>query len=416
MRLHLRTRPQRATAGAIVLVLLLALTYLGTRAALGAFSPDYRVAVNVGQLGQGIVTGSDVKMRGVLVGEVGEISLNDDLEALVELILEPQYQVPQRATFDVSAKTLLGEKQIDVLFDGPVDEGPFEEQGAMIDSPARVVEFQDVLAELNELFEAIDPEDLAVLIDDGIGAFDGQGEVIAAAVDEGARAVDLSSSLLEDQVPATRDLALVAETLGSEGAAFNRLASETTAGLPTLTDNQVELRGLLDDLVAFADVLDATLTVDRANLDRLIISGDSVTRMLFAYQPEVGELIQGLHSYTFKFPEGFRHPAIDGQAAGFLIFIREEGLEGTLCDTLPAPLTQDMPMCADRPDGAGLLPPPPDGLPDLPLPDLPLPGVPGAAAPHAPLFTLPLPDGFLTPDVPQRNGIDSLLEATLRGL
>lgn len=398
------TTTAKAVAGSVALLAMLAFGYLGAQYGLGAYDDDYRVSVVLGELGQGIVEGSDVKIRGVLVGSVGEIELTDDLQAVVELVLEPDVRVPERAVFAVTGKTLLGEKQVEIEFDGPLAEGPHMDPGTLVADADRVVELQDVLADLTELFEALDPEDLAVLIDDGLGAFDGQGPVIARSIDEGARASEVFSRSLDDQVPAIRDLSLVAETLGPTGPEFNRMAGEMNAGFPTLTDNQLAFRSLLGDLDRFAVTLDATLTVDRANIDRMIVQGDSITRMLFAYHPEMGELLTGVADYMEKFSGGgFNAPDVIGEAAPFQLLITT--LDEEICHNLPAELTDPLPICGG--DGGRITPP------DAPV-DLPLPVLPNDS--ESELLRVPAPPGLLTPEVPTRLGIDSLARSALQGV
>ncbi len=398
------TAGARAVAGAIITVLVMNLVYVGGRVALGAFEPSYPINVVLGEVGQNITAGSEVKVRGVTVGRVGKISLNKDLQAVAELILEPQVKIPERSTFAVTGKTLLGEKQIDVVFDGSFHEGPFLAAGATVSDAERVVEFQDVLAELTRLFEAIPPEDLAVVIDEGIGAFDDQGAEIARAIDQGSRATDVGVRVLDDQIASTRDLSLVAAALADKGDEFNALASETVRGLPTISDNQAELRETLASLKRFSSVVDVTLEVTRPDFDRLVVNGDSVTRMLFAYSEEVGEVIAGLNSYTGQYAGGgFTDETIQGQAAPFQLLF-DFGIQPELCPHLPKELRRNLPLCTgqnpkDLPD-----------LPDLPdIPDIPRP-------PKVPLARITAPGQIAEPDPARRlDAVDLLQRAAGRG-
>lgn len=389
-----------AVAGALCLVLLAGALFLGTQWALGAFDQRQEIDVVLGELGQGIISGSDVRARDVLVGKVGEIRLDDRHRAVATLSLDPGFRMPERATFRTNARTLLGEKQVEILFDGDAATGPFLADGARVDDPSRVVELQDVLAELTDLFAAIDPEDLAVLTTDGLGAFGGQGPAIARAVDEGARASATLRRSLPDQVAATRDLSLLAERLGSEGEAFNRMGSGLVRGLPTISDNREPLVTLLDELARFSRVLHETFTVDRANIDRLLVEGDSVTRMLFAYAPEVGEVMSGLASYASNYAGGFMDPGIDGEAARFQAFIDPDDVIGAeVCEQLPPELATELPLCE------GIVTDALPGLPDLPL------SPPGVAAPRE----LVVPPGAFRPEVPERLPLDSLARRLLPG-
>jgi virulence factor Mce-like protein len=397
----------RALIGFLAVALIAGTAYLGTRAALGAFSDHYRFSVVIGETGQGIVSGSDVVARGVIVGEVGSIELNADLQAVVELVLEPHYTVPADAVFSVTGKTLLGEKQVVISFDGPFGAPDAIAEGEVVDNPDQVVELQDVLQDLDELLGAIDPQDLAIVIDDGIGAFVGQGDAIARAVDQGARATDVFSRSLDDQIPTLRDLSLVAEALGPVGGDFNRLGAVIDTGaLDAVTDNQDRLVRLLDELVAFSDRLDLVLTLTRDDLDRLIIDGDNVTRLLFAYRPELGDLLVGISDYTDTIGNGgLSDPGFVGLGAGFQIILEEDPFT-IVCSELPADLASVLPGCADsrRPQPEDLVPgdpgvpPVPDAVPDLPVPLLEVPT--GISA---------------TPDVPARGGLEAILDGILGG-
>lgn len=348
--------PARATAGALAAVLLAGVAYLGSQWATGGFDEHHVVDVTLGEVGQGVVAGSDVKIRGVIVGEVRDISLDRDLDAVAELELDQPYRVPRRAEFAVTAKTLLGERQIEIRYDGPWDRGPFLADGAHVDDPARVAEVQDVLAELGGLLDAVDPADLATLVSDGLGAIDGRGPAIARSVEDGAAAADVLSRSLDDQTAALADLSLVAEELGERGAAFNRMGEELIAGLPTISANEAGTQRLLDQLRRAAPVLDTTLRVDRDSIDRLLRSGDSVTRLLFAYRPEVGEVINGLADYTEKWGTGFKSPATTGTAARFIAVV-DLGLQ-QVCQA-PA-LGSLLPACSG---GAATAQPSADGGP-----------------------------------------------------
>ncbi len=419
--------PLRVLLGLVSLAVIAAAGWFGTKAALGHYAPDYRVEVVLGETGQGLVPGTDVVMRGVLVGEVGRIRLGEDLRAVVELVLDPDLQIPERATFAVTGKTLLGEKQVEIRFDGDVAQGPHLPDGTVVTDPTRIVEVQDVLEDLEELIAAIDPDDLATVISDGLGAFEGQGPAIARAVDQGARAADVAARSLDDQVPALHDLSLVAESLGEIGAEFDRLARASLLGLDTLTDNRDDLVVLLDELSRFAGTLDATLTVNRPNLDRMIVRGDNVTRMLFVYAEEFGEVFSGIDHYASRFVRAWTDPGFSGTAAPFQVLV--DNPLGDLCaqvaeqvaELLPVceavegfpPDPGDLPLVGDLVGGAAPDDGDPDadegdpgGLPDLPL-ELPTPSLPPLA--------LDLPALDTRPDRGERQGLEAILGNVLGG-
>ncbi|MGI9017950.1 MAG: MCE family protein [Euzebya sp.] len=391
---------RRAVIGLLTTVLIGTVGYFGTRFVQGAYADDYRIFVTIGETGQGVIPGSDVTARGVIVGEVGTIELNDDLQAVIELILEPQYTIPSDSIFAVTGKTLLGEKQVEIRFDGPFDQSDSIARGGMIDDPDQVVELQDVLQDLDELFGAINPDDLAVVINDGLGAFVGQEDNIGRAIDQGARATDVFSRSLDDQIPTLRDLSLVAEALGPRGDEFNRLGSTIDGGaLRTITDNQDRLRVFLASLNAFSDELDLVLELTRPDLDRLIIQGDNVTRMLFTYRPELAELLVGINDYTDTIGNGgLTDPGFAGFGAGFQIILDDPF--GEFCGELPGELAPLIPACADSAPAEPQPGPEEPGVPEIPVPIgvLQVPTVIDAA-----------------PEAPVRLGLEAVLEGILSG-
>ena len=388
----------RITAGLLVVVFLSAVGYGGTRIAMGALDKHEIFTVALGEVGQGLVVGSDVKVRGVVVGEVGAITLTDDLEAVAEIKLDPQYQVPSRSKFVITNKTLLGEKQVEVRFDGPIDQGPFIAAGELIDDPDQVVEFENVLGTLSELAEAIDEDDLVTVVDDFLGAFDGQGASIARSIDEGSRAAAVFERSLDDQVANNRDLSLVAQELSDDGDTFNRLGRATVQGLPTLSENQEQIRQLLDELASFSQELDSTFTVNRTDLDRMIVAGDNVIRLLGRYDVEVGQVLSGLVSYTEKFGPGFSSPDTTGQAARFTALLKEDIFE-ELCQ-IPEPLRSEIPQCAGKASAAK--------RGNAKAPSAPLPPAP-------PAEDLPSAEDLIEPQVETRGGLETLLQRSLSG-
>ena len=403
--MHYMTPLARITAGLLLVVLVSNVGYVGTRYAMGGFDRPMTFTVALGETGQGLVDGGDVKVRGVVVGEVGKITLTKDLQAVAQIRLRPGYRIPQRSQFIVTNKTLLGEKQIEVDFDGPISQGPYIAANERIDDPDQVVEFENVLGTLSDLAEAIDEDDLVTVVDDFFGAFDGQGPAIARSIDEGARAAAVFERSLDDQVANNRDLSLVAEELSDQGDTFNRLGRSTVQGMPTLTENQEETRALLIALSEFSDELDSTFTVNRADLDRMIINGDNVIRLLGRYDVEIGQIMSGLVTYTTKFGPGYQGKGITGQAARFEALIKGD-IFHELC-LLPEPLRSEIPQCNGE-GGGGHEPPDlpidPDDLPDLPdLPDVP--DLPSSGADSA--------EDLVRPQQPSRNGLDSILDGPL---
>jgi phospholipid/cholesterol/gamma-HCH transport system substrate-binding protein len=347
------SRPQRVAAGAIGLVLFLALGYTLFQVANGAWREEYTVSVVLGELGQNLNTGNDVKIRGVRVGSVTGVEITDDLRAQVTMTMDPGYRVPEDSTFRVTGKTLLGEKQVEIHFDGPVEDGPYLAAGSVVTDPDRVVEFEDVLATFADLLEEVNPDELAVVVEEFIAAFEGMGPEVARSIDEGARAASSFRGMMDDQIANNRNLSLVADELGGRGQDFNRLGRAVEQGMPTISENHAEIRGLLDELAAFARVVDTTFRGTREDIDRMIVEGDPLLRLFYRYRVAFGDIFPtGLGEYSTAFLDGTGYEPedrdeADGLAAYFQILIDESKELEELCNNLPPELASGVPGCGE---------------------------------------------------------------------
>src|SRR3954452_878160 len=110
---RLTPRRRNIITGLVSLVLLFASITVGIKWSFGYFDDVYTLAGTFDHAGQGLQHGSDVKVRGVNVGQVQSVSLVDG-RAKVVMEIHHSTNVPTTATATVRAKTLFGEKFVDL--------------------------------------------------------------------------------------------------------------------------------------------------------------------------------------------------------------------------------------------------------------------------------------------------------------
>src|SRR3546814_12016793 len=111
--LSLTHRRRDMLTGAIALVLLSAAATIGIKASFGAFDGGYELSGRFDAAGQGLLPGSDVKVRGVHIGEVDCIRLVDGA-ASVTLRLHDGEQVPVAAPALLRPQTLFGDNFVNI--------------------------------------------------------------------------------------------------------------------------------------------------------------------------------------------------------------------------------------------------------------------------------------------------------------
>jgi phospholipid/cholesterol/gamma-HCH transport system substrate-binding protein len=406
-------RPQRVVLGLIATVLTAGLLYGGTQVALGALNSPSRIQVVLGEVGQGLVSGSEVSMRGIDIGEVLDIELTDDKRAVVTLsINESAPRIPERSAFIVEAKTLIGPNRVAVRPNGPLEQGPYLADGARVVSEQPVDQLEEVFAELTPLVNAVEERDVATVIDDFFGAVADNGQESGRLIDESAGATDTLTSSLNDQLAVTDSTASLAGALADRGDEVNRLARALNGDLPVLTDNQATLDETLVALEDFSAATDRVIELSRADIETLLADGVSITRLVADYRQPFGQIVTGLGTYTSKFTNGFRAPGIEGLAARFAAQLDLRGLSGPLCEAFQGQLPSCEGNVAELPEPPVELP---DALDDL-LPDegqrprVPSPGGGG------PLTPPEIPgEAQLSPlELSARSPVDSLAKPALQ--
>src|SRR2546423_1671369 len=154
----------RILTGLISLVLFFALSVFGVEAGAGKLSPKYHVSGVFSAAGQGLISGSDVKIHGINVGAVTSVHLRDG-RARVSMALHTNQKVPADASATIRAKTLFGEKFVDID-PGPHEAfGPYLHDQGVIRRTTGGFELERVLSDAYPILRAINPDELATLVD-----------------------------------------------------------------------------------------------------------------------------------------------------------------------------------------------------------------------------------------------------------
>ena len=338
--------------GMVILIAAFAVMYSGLRWAYGGFGDYYYVSVDLPRASQQLQVGSDVRMSGVIVGQVTEIKLVDR-HVRVRLQIDRQYRVPMDASADVDLTTLLGAKFINVKFDSYT--GPFLADGGRITTSHVGPELEDALADGVAVFDAIRPDDLATIITELATGARGHGADVARGIEANMELTRLFAKTLDPQLESLNDLSVVFGALRHTGADLNELADAVNEGVPVYASEaaQRELDAALRALVPFADNLADLLILNRSDWDKLISGGDAVLGTLASSPADLHRLVLGAFQYVQKLG-GAPHYRGNGSAdAGFVNFIGGNDPDETLaqfCGALPPEIRDIVPICGGTPE------------------------------------------------------------------
>lgn len=296
----------RRILGTALVLMLTGVTYLGMEARYSPEADTYEVDAVLGDAGSGLRQQSDVKFRGARIGEVAGLDYEDGLAtAVLRFDDDPQLPPPEELEVRVTAKTLLGEKQIEVEIAGDEldDEGPFLSAGDTIEVSTEPTELSEAIAALEPFVDAIDGRDLAAIVDT-LGEQAGEGERIAENIERGQELAAFGDRTAEDQLRNLRSLADIAEALAPRADDFNRLNDEIPGATEVLRTQEADIADNLDAVSRFAVGFSEFLETDEPLISEMLTSGDVVGRVLEQQQNQIGGLLNGLYEYTEKLGKG----------------------------------------------------------------------------------------------------------------
>ena len=336
----------RRLMGTAGVVLLIGLGTVGWRFASAPPEDSYTVNAVLGRAGSGLNVGTDVKVRGARIGQVESIDYVDgEARAVLRLRGEPALPPPDQLRLVVTAKTLLGEKQVELSFPDEAFGGEERlEAGDTIVADRQPTEVSEVLDVLEPFFDAVDPNDLAVLVE-ALGAQRGEGEAIAENLDLGQQLAAFSAENAERQLEQLRQFADVAEAMADRADDLTRLSRALPQATRPLTERQAAIRANLDALSRFSVGFAEFLEVEEAQLSRMMRSGDVVGAVFERQILEVGEIVYGLYRYMYKLGHHGGNLTDGTEYAFFRIYIDMAGSFAELCEQ-SGPLADAIPVCA----------------------------------------------------------------------
>lgn len=360
---QLTTRRQHILTGAIAVLVLIGAITVGIKGAFGAFRGGYDLVGTFDAAGQGLLPGSDVKIRGVDVGEVDSIDLVDGA-ARIRLRMKAGERIPTDATATIRAKTLFGEKFVDLDPGAAEATGPYLSDGDTIADTQGGFELEEVLSDVYPLLQAVDSAELMTVIHELAEGGRGLGESVNRSIVNGAELSRLFADNAELTSRFLTDLAALSGQLADSSQDALGLADAANAALPTLNQNEPAVVDLLRQAGRLSSDVADLLEGNQAFVDASLGDGSRAVQLLFDRQDQVIPLVVGLRQYLQTFAISIRIP--DGH--GNLMAAVKVVLGGQACGIIQCPGVAPAP---ERSSTSGSAAPPTTTTPAPPLIDAP---------------------------------------------
>jgi phospholipid/cholesterol/gamma-HCH transport system substrate-binding protein len=253
-----------------------------------AFTPVSTVTLHIPRAGLQLLEGSDVKVRGLIVGNVKSITSDGD-GATVTLHLDPKQarRLPENVTARLIPKTIFGEKYVDLLIPASPSSRSLAE-GAVIpeDHTTATLEINQALNDLLPLLRTVKPGELNMTLTALATAVSGRGEQLGHTIDQ----LDAYFRQVNPHLPALqhdlRAVVGVARTYEEAAGPLMQVLGDLTVTATTVVQREQQLSAFLGDVAGAADATRDLLARNEANIVRVNKVGRGVLELLARYAPE----------------------------------------------------------------------------------------------------------------------------------
>jgi phospholipid/cholesterol/gamma-HCH transport system substrate-binding protein len=293
--------------GVVFLCLLLAGVYLTYSIFTKKFTDYDEVRLQTSTIGLQLPSRADVKIRGVIVGEVLSFESKgvDGAELTLGIYPDELDTIPENVTGSIVPKTLFGEKYVALEVPEDPDEDHIE-AGATIPRTQVSVEVEKVLSDLYPLLRTVQPADINMTLNALATALEGRGDQLGDNIET----VDSYLKRINPEIPAlVEDLRLTARVSDTYAAVMPQIADildDTVKTTGTLEDREVRLHALFDDVSSFSDTARGFLDDNGDNLIRLAEVSQAQLRVFGRYAGEFNCLTRGIVNVGKLQAEAFR--------------------------------------------------------------------------------------------------------------
>jgi phospholipid/cholesterol/gamma-HCH transport system substrate-binding protein len=302
--------------GVVMLAVIAALVALSVLFFKEAFTPFDHVRVHVARAGLQLLPGSDVKVRGLIVGSVEDITSDGDgADILLRLDPDQAKRLPRNVTVRMLPKTVFGEKYVDLVLpqqpQGHLADGVVIDQ----DQTRTALEIDQALNDLLPVLRTVSPVELNNTLSALSTALGGRGEQLGQTIEQ----LDRYLRDFDPHLPQLHhDLAVLGKVSRTYAAAADpliRALGNVTVTSDTIVAEHEQLARFLTDVATAADRTGDLLLNNDRNIIRANHLARPVLSLLARYSPEFGcffrgyaKLVPRIHDAVPKTP-GLNHAA-----------------------------------------------------------------------------------------------------------
>ncbi|MET4049683.1 mammalian cell entry protein [Rhodococcus sp. 1163] len=241
-------------------------------------------------VGNALPSNADVKVRGLIVGEVRSASTQDGV-VTAHLAIDPDKAelIPSNTTARLLPKTLFGERYVSLIVPpgdtaSPITNGTVLKQ----DTSGNAIEVGQLLDNLLPLLEAIPPQDLASTLGALAQGLSGRGEQLGFTIDRLDNIFKGLNTELPNIQQGLRGLADFSETYSDAAPQLIDALDNLSVTGNTLVEQRPAVDTLISSLTATSSSTADFLQANSSNLIAIAADSREALELLAQYSPSFG--------------------------------------------------------------------------------------------------------------------------------
>ena len=319
-------------SGLVAVILFASVVLLGAKFAAGATRPVYHVDGTFSSAGQGLLSGSDVKIHGVNIGKVSTIKLERG-RARIRLTIDKDEKIPVDAEALIRPKTLFGEKFVDINPGTHEASGPFLADGDTIEHTQGGFEFERVLSDAYPILKSFKPEELGTILSTLARGGESTGANVNHSLENLATIASAQAGNVQETQQFIDDLAALSDTLAAKADATAQGIRDAHDVLPVLNARSAEFTRALGDLARVSGDVADLLENNKPLVHKLVTDGGKPLETIDAQLGQLPKTITGLRQFFQALAESGTGVAYgNGTVAKIKIIIGDNSCQPALMD------------------------------------------------------------------------------------
>lgn len=244
--------------------------------------------------GQLLDENSEVKIRGIAVGEVDSVRLDERGRAVVRFHVDDGIRLPRTTEAHAEPLSVFGPKDLVLQLGAGEGSGPYLAYGEAVPKTHDPQELADVAWPAYRLTRAIDPENLATVLHTFSTGLEGQGPALRRTVSNTGKLTDLAYARRPELSGLISDVNLLSGEFQNRGDTLTGLARDFNAVSRTAAADPDRLGKLLDETGTLAGRIGDTLEKHGDATGRMVDGAAATVDVVYEQRHNIPLLMDGL--------------------------------------------------------------------------------------------------------------------------